>query len=286
MITYGHIINSILGSLPLTLKVLKDSFGVEEIQISPREGSPLFSKKNRRVSLRPDLAISPVVLTKGCWQNEEIEFAKTIMKRDEKFSLVDVGANIGLFSRQYLNYFSNIESTWCYEPNLVNFNILKKNVENLSEFIEVLNYGLSDLDGSVSLYEESDNSGNYSIYRNAILPNEPFTVSTIQMKNVKEEVLKWEKADLVFYKSDTQGHDEKIICSIPADFWKRVRGGIIEVWRLEKAPYDFDAFVKFLDAFPKKIFLDNPKNVLTTKNVVDYLRSKNDHDYKDLGFWK
>lgn len=285
MITYQHILRSFNGNLPLTLKTLKDWCNVEDIEYLPRPGTLLHHGESR-VKVRTDMVIAPEALVNGYWQPEETRFGKMVLHNVNEYTLVDIGANIGLFTRQFMTSVPRCSRAFCYEPNDSNFRILKYNTrpwEHISHF----KVALSNCNEESTLYEESDNSGNYSLNRKAIEAGNEFSTSSVHLRDVEDECKKWcEKDSPIFYKSDTQGHEESIICSIPTDFWKNVQGGIIEIFRVEKADWDRDKFFLFLENFPNLVLLDNPGRVLTASEVMGILLGKSDRLNKDLGFWK
>jgi FkbM family methyltransferase len=59
-----------------------------------------------------------------------------------KRTMIDVGANIGIFARPSAERFEHVI---CFEPVLKNFEVLQKNLENYSN-VELYNLGLSDRD--------------------------------------------------------------------------------------------------------------------------------------------
>ena len=90
-------------------------------------------------------------------QKKIIKFLKK--KLNSKIILIDVGSHHGetvsLFSREF-----ELEQFYCFEASPINFNILKKNIENRrfkSEY-ELNNLGLSDEDGTNFLHQTHETS--------------------------------------------------------------------------------------------------------------------------------
>jgi len=50
-------------------------------------------------------------------------------------TIVDIGANVGVFTNICLERFSNVESILCFEPFYVNYNILKYNIKDPRVFL-------------------------------------------------------------------------------------------------------------------------------------------------------
>ena len=57
---------------------------------------------------------------------------------------------------------------------------------------------------------------------------------------------------MIFYKSDTQGHEKEIATSIPIDLWDQVFAGTMELWRIPGKMHDTNQFAKLIDIFLKK----------------------------------
>lgn len=91
--------------------------------------------------LPPGGAITGEFLSSGQYEATSIKVISSIINSFYKdFVFVDVGANIGLISRQILN-FSPAEM-YCYEANPNVFNYLKRNLNIQSDFIHLFNGAL------------------------------------------------------------------------------------------------------------------------------------------------
>ena len=93
--------------VPFGIRLCRDWFGLRSLEFLPRSGSPLSAQVDgetpgRTVKLVADYLMCPIVLGRHRWQVEELEFAKRVCTGAEPITLVDVGANMGLFSRQML----------------------------------------------------------------------------------------------------------------------------------------------------------------------------------------
>jgi FkbM family methyltransferase len=80
---------------------------------------------------------------------DEIRILKDLLKPGD--FVLDVGANIGFYGGILSNLVGNSGMVYCFEPNLSNFNKLKKNVSSLKN-VKTFNCAVSDKSGSLKLY--------------------------------------------------------------------------------------------------------------------------------------
>src|SRR5262249_38879529 len=74
----------------------------------------------------------------------------------------------------------------------------------------------------------------------------------------------------IVWKSDTQGHDETIMCRLSDDFWRRVRVGVFEIFRIERPAYDPSRFAAILNRFPIRRFSDAPNIPVSVAEILTY----------------
>lgn len=184
-------------------------------------------------------------------------------------NLVDVGGNVGLFSRQALIAASNIDRVYIYEPDRENYNNLLHNLSPWSDRISSSNNALANAAGPADFFYDPDNSGNYSLLQSA-MGDCSFSSGKINTISTNEESLHWINGDYsIIYKSDTQGNDEAIATLINPLVWDHVFAAILEIWRIPKPLYDVDAFRNILSMFNTRRFLPYPDN-LTVDEVVKF----------------
>ena len=241
------------------------------------------------MKLVADLLMCPIVLERHRWQAEELEFAKRVCAGAEPIVLVDVGANMGLFSRQLLAALPAIVEAFAYEPEAQNFACLVHNLEPFGGKVKAIQAALSNKPGKMQFYLDPINNGNFSL-NPAAMPAEHIRTS-VEVKDVGAECADWmERGRRVFYKSDTQGFDEVIATAIRAELWLRVFAGIMEVWQIDKPSFNTEVLAAILDRFPNKVFLANADLALTevrvtTDDVLTYIKG-DDGMHRDLGFWR
>ena len=294
-ISMQDIYDAFIGSFRLQAKLLKETCNVKSVEFLPKEKSALqlptrlsgsLSKDACACVVPLDYVIAPTVITTHSWDYFEIEFArKVIPPALSAFVLVDIGANVGLFSRQMLIAFETIKVVFCYEPDSDNFGYLTRNLQAFNN-VNKHNYGLGSCDGALEFFRDWSNSGNYSLNKAAMPRDDKFDNINVEVRAAKSVCVDWLSLDLpIFYKSDTQGHDEIIATAADPKIWPSVFAGIFELWRIAKPEYSVEAFRAILDQFPNKMFLQEPGRMLTTDDVINFLQGRDDV-FRDLGFWK
>jgi FkbM family methyltransferase len=231
-----------------------------------------------------DDLVLPGLLSKGFWQMEHIRFIQDKIDESCCYTLVDIGANIGLFSRQVLNSFSNIVECLCVEPDRENFAALSYNLHPyVHRNIRLFNAGLSDIDGTMKFYRDLGNIGNYSLNEDAMRGREFETTSVPTTDTTRWVSETLAGCDNIIWKSDTQGQDELILSCVPLPIWAKVRLAIIELWRIRKPDFDSTRFAERVDNFTYRSI--GGKNQHTTQEVLDYCRDTDWH-HEDLYLWQ
>src|SRR6476619_3366518 len=102
-----------------------------------------------------------------------VEAFASHMRPEKSYTLVDVGANIGLFSRQLERLSNGIERILCVEPEPNNFNALAYNLAALGNRATLFKLALGSADGEFEFFRDAENIGNYSLNPDA-MRNRPF----------------------------------------------------------------------------------------------------------------
>jgi len=278
--------------VPVGIRLCRDWFGLASLEFTPRDGSPLrIATDGPRVAptvkLVTDYLMCPIVLGRHRWQIEELNFAKRVCLGAEPITLVDVGANMGLFSRQLLVAVPAITKVVAYEPEPANFACMVHNLKPFGDRVTMIEAAVSNRAGQMEFYLDPTNNGNFSLAVDAMPPN--FSKITVEVRDIATESAAWGDAR-IFYKSDTEGLDEQVAAAIAPEVWQRVFAGIMEIWPIKKPAVDSAAFAAVLDRFPNKAFLANADTKLsetpvTTADVLKYMASGN-RLHRDLGFWR
>lgn len=243
-----------------------------------RAGEPLL--------VPTDQVILPTVFSHGCWQPEEIRFFADRLGREARYSLLDIGANIGLFSRQMTRAFPQIEQLYCFEPSPLNFAALRFNLAPFGDRpgLHFINAALDTDDGMQTFYQDRANIGNHSLNRGAMHDVRAYDEKQVQVLSIA----RWMDGNLfsdarLIWKSDTQGFDERIIASVPWAYWRRIDYAVVEIWRISKPDLDWTAFAARIEDFPNRSL--GIGNLVSTEAVLDYLRAE-DGVHTDLYLWR
>ena len=203
--------------------------------------------------LRFDEIISPNVIKYGCWDYFIIKFIKKKLKKNIKYKFIDLGANIGLITRQIMEEnFRQIKEFHCIEPQYENFNLLKKNLKKFSsKKIFYHNFAITNsYDSKKKLYINPNNFGDYRLSRTS---GHKFNfVNTININNFFKKNFKEKNKDNIIYKSDIQGMDEIVLLSINEKILKKIQILIIEISNPIYLMENIDKFKKVLSYFKNR----------------------------------
>lgn len=239
-----------------------------------------------RILLPFDQVMFPRIIANNGWALEALGFLEHHIDPCQSYAVLDIGANIGLFTRQLATRFANIGHFICVEAEPENFRALQYNVASLlGERGALYNVALSHAEGQTRFFRDRENFGNYSLNDDA-MRDRPF--DTVMVKSVAAdrwlvENVRVQTNERLIWKSDTQGYDELIISLTPLSVWDRIDAAIIELWRINKPDFDEAAFRHRIDSFPNKsIGLGNRS---TTAEIIAFL-SGNDWHHDDLFLWR
>ena len=288
-ITTAEVVSAFRSSAHLNFKIFREVFGVISMEISPAANSPLslYDDEGRPSNLHIplDAIIGLLTFFNGEWDAVKQHLIGQMLNGyREPLVLVDIGANVGFFSRQCANKFPQINKFYCYEPNPRNFNLLVRNLAALKG-VECRNCGISSVAGEMEFFLDPDNHGNFSLNENAMPAGYSKTyVDMVDGRAIQEELLRDNDSDFI-YKSDTQGHDQVIATTFDLEFWKRVRVAILELWRIPGLAYDKSKFISIVSSFPNRRFEKNLEVNVTASEILQYLDSA-DGEFDDLLLWR
>jgi len=294
MVINTNDLNSLIQSaLPICMEVLREKHNITNVSLVPSVGSPLYIEGSNGIPCPVFLNFDPEIgfttILNGQWDFHNIENVVKILEAKEKvnLSLIDVGANIGLFTRQLIiatKHHTHIEHIFCFEPHPTNFALLRQNLSAWSN-LQLNNFALADTNGHSDFFIDARNSGNYSLSHEAMEGGKYHKISIPVNKAGEEitEIMKITESPFI-YKSDTQGFDQKIACDFPLEFWNKVHCGIFELWRLPNNEYDEDTFCRVLESFEFLRFGNSFDRNVTPPEIISYLKGS-DGTFDDLYVW-
>jgi len=230
-----------------------------------------------------DRVMSPEVMQNAAWDLQNIDDFVEHISPSKAYTLVDIGANVGLFTRQLALRMPDLAKVFCVEPDRSNFQALRYNLHMFGDKVAFHNIALGDTDGEREFFRDSENIGNYSFNPDAMRSRSHETVRLTMRKASSWMAETLSGSGALLWKSDTQGFDEVIVAATPLEIWRRIDVALIEVWRIAKPDFDRDAFRQRLEDFPHRQ-LGEAKGV-TPDEILEYL-SGDDWEFKELLMWR
>jgi FkbM family methyltransferase len=272
-------------SAPMQLLARSETFAARGGLLELTEDCAL-GRQGDKILLPFDRVMFPWIVSNRSWEADNLDFLAQHIDPARSYRVIDIGANVGLFSRQAALRFPNLANFICVEADPEHFRALRYNLAGLLDGRSAMwNVALSHADGEARFLRDKDNSGNYSLNDDAMRdrPFDAITVRSVATDRWMREHVHLDADAHAIWKSDTQGHDELIISLTPLDVWNHVDVAIIELWRIRKPDFDRAAFIQRIDAFPHKFL--GPNRPTATTEILTFLDS-DDWDHTDLYIWR
>ncbi len=236
----------------------------------------LLGKKKDKIYLIPDEIVTPYVLKNTCWDYEIIQFIKKNIKNKNNI-FMDIGANVGLITKQLFTSNIDIKKILCFEPDKNTFECLEKNLSN-NKIVTNYNFGLGLKTMSLKLYKNKMNSGDSSFVKKTKI------YEICKIKNINFFLKKNYNIihnNYLIYKSDTQGMDEELFIGIEDKYFKKIKIAIIEITNhkfIKKNDKNFFSrvklFNKLYDKKLNKININEIKKKVANNEEFDLLMSR------------
>ena len=235
------------------------------------EKNCLLGKKKEKIYLIPDEIITPYVLKNACWDYEIIQFIKKYIRNNNNI-FIDIGANVGLITKQLLASNIKIKKYLCFEPDKNTFECLKENLSN-NNIISTYNYGLGLKTKSLKLYKNKMNSGDSSFVKKSRI------YEICKMNNINSFLKKNYKIiynNNLIYKSDTQGMDEELFIGLQDKYFKKIKIAIIEITNHKFIAKNDKKFFSKIKLFNK--LYDKKLNKITINQIRNRVKNKEEFD--------
>lgn len=266
--------------------VTAQSVAFPHARLNLNKDSPLYSESARDLHVNVDSIIFPQIITHQEWSLDNVN---TLLHRitGENVGLVDVGANIGLFTRQALIASEKISHAYCFEPKPSNFDLAKENLKYFPN-ASLFNFGLSEEDGTFSVKIDIKNSGNISLNENAILGT-TYASENIEVRRPDASTepfasLIAEHSSLA-YKSDTQGLDETIFTCLGPEFWRIIQCAMLEIYRIPGKQTNYEIMNHIFKNNFSRIFSINKGKFIEFSEYKEYSQGQ-DGTFDDILFVK
>ena len=230
-----------------------------------------LGNKNDKIYLIPDEIVTPYVLKKGCWDYEIINFINKHIKSKNNI-FFDIGANVGLITKQLSAKNTKIKKFFCFEPNINSYECLTKNLST-NKLVNIYNFGLGLKNQKLKLYKNKMNSGDSSFVKK----KGSYEICRINnINNFFRNNEKKIKNQNLIYKSDTQGMDEEIFININKEYFKKIQIAIIEITNFKLVNNNKIKFFSRINSF--KILNDKNFNKLSINQIKNKIKNKEEFD--------
>ena len=263
---------------------LNGCFDVEEVEWRPPDGSPLRHGVTT-VKLPMDGIIGPRTMAYGHWHGEHTSLIHQRLPRDagQRFFLVDVGANIGLVTRQLV---AQNPSMWsgaiCFEPEKRNLARLAWNVRSLPN-VHIIPNAVSDRDADGLLHVDLGNAGDCSLED---LPTRkrsgveaqvvPMISGATAFRSISEHR---SPGDRVIWKSDTQGHDLTVLASMPAELWPETDVATLELRASSATDEEIDSLLTIASQFPNRSSVKRGERPISIEQLESFCRRRSESEF-------
>lgn len=220
-----------------------------------------------------DRTITPIILQGMPYEEDSINIIKKINKGD---TVIDIGANIGIYTLFLSRFTGEKGKIYAFEPDPKNYKYLIKNVKaNKLNNIVAVNKALGNKNGKVYLYIDSINSGANSLAINNLEKIKgKVLVDMVTLDDFFFKEVKNLKVD--FIKSDAQGAEPLIFegakgilsenkdLKILMEFWP------FGIRNLGKDPLDF---LESLSSFDFDIYEIKDNKLIKIENFEKFIEN-------------
>jgi FkbM family methyltransferase len=182
------------------------------------------------IHLNPDDPVVSGALALGVYENEEIAFFERVVAPG--MVVVDVGANVGLYTALALRRIRDPGRIICIEPDPASASFLEQTIRANHEHLQSPKVGLhrlalSDTRGEVTLHRNPENKGDNRIYA------DPLCTEALRVRSdTLDDLMRREAIEEInLIKIDVQGAEAKVVagaagvlrksshCILMTEFW-------------------------------------------------------------------
>ena len=185
----------------------------------------LIGSRGELIFLPGDAHLTWHILKYGELNYPISDIIKTRLNKNQNYTFIDIGANVGLVSRQLNASNENIDLYFCIEPVKNTFECLEKNTENI-ENKYLFNFALGEENSIKDIYIDKSNHGNASLSESMMKfsKHNEFRSEKISIKSVKDFFASIKELlgdNHLIIKIDVQAYDELIFSLIPEDILEK-----------------------------------------------------------------
>jgi len=247
----------------------------------------IFSKEIR---IKEIFVNKPKLITKNIAEPTYINYVEFFvdkiydkyLKRKKFDTIVDVGANIGLWV-EYAKSVCDYKKIYAVEPNTKALQILNDTYKD-SEEVVIVDQAMSDIDGYLEFFVDKDNSTISSAAKYGSLQNS-YTVSSTTFKSFLKNY-NLEKVDLL--KVDIETGEYDLFLSLDEDDFKKIDNILVEYHLIAGRSYDKDVrnLISILEKAGYNLSIRNMHSIggfiFATREEIEYsLDNMKMKDYLD-----
>jgi len=186
-------------------------------------------------------------------------------------SVIDIGANIGVYTLQMAQKVGKYGKVYAIEPEPHNIKILERNIaENKFSQVEVLPFALSNKQSRTKLYLSYDNFGDHRIYDGDYVRKRK-TISVVA--KTLDSLLYKKTGNISVMKIDTQGYEPFVIEGAQKILQREKPILFMEYWPFgyRKSGADKEKMLHFLSSLYSEVYyIDGEKKLLNpfSQNVL------------------
>tara|TARA_Y100001970_G_C14041126_1_gene753795 strand:- start:77 stop:1000 length:924 start_codon:yes stop_codon:yes gene_type:complete len=184
------------------------------------------------------------------------DYIDSKLEKNNSYTFIDIGANVGLASRDVFIKNSNVEQIICIEPAKRTFSCLEKNMSIVEKKL-LFNFALGENNSNKKIYIDNSNKGNASLIKSMMNTSKHNSYQTeeIRIKSVNDFFLEIKSQitdQPLIIKIDTQLYDELIFSLLPEGIIKNTHMVCYEFTHLDKIQgpeFSIEMFTRNLDYF-------------------------------------
>ena len=248
------------------------------VYVRMRFGSPC-GKRNTKIFIHQDHTIYGGLCGLGSWSYRDCVFLAN--GANSGSVLLDLGANVGLMSLQFLNLTQHYNlRAILVEPMPSEGFAIKHNLFNKN--FRLHNVALTDFDGTSKFFVRDGNRGNSSLNERR-MRRDDYSEISVDTQSVESFVSQLDLLDheSIILKCDLEGSDAFVLSKLPATLWERINRGLIEVWsHKEISISDVEVLMEQIRDY-RLSFDHNFKNLISHNDLAKFWTSGTDES-KDL----
>ncbi len=219
----------------------------------------------------------------GVYEKLETDWVeKTIQKGD---IILDVGANIGYYTLTFAKLVGNTGKVFSFEPELLNFNLLQKNIDiNNYKNVVTENVALSNIVGTTKLYLSNIQSGMHRIYPSQFCSDDFVEAKTTSLDEYFKDDELGDK--ISFIKIDVEGSELGVLKGMKNIFQRNKKLKILMEFVpscIKESGAQPEELIKILQdqGFNFRHTDDDSETIKSVKNIENFLQ-KFDGDKTDF----